>query len=98
MQSRILTDDAALARTVAIARCAAERLDQPALCAAYLQAALAGPERVRLGAAVALLVRGGTPAVMATARSHLTGAVQRVALVEAEAEHDQVPTRDRVTA
>lgn len=70
-------------RTVAIAQEAARRLEQPGHCAGYLQTALAGADRVKLGAAVALLVRGGSPEVMRMAQRHLVDAVQRVALTEA---------------
>lgn len=79
--------DPAAARTVAIAKDAARRLEQPGRCAGYLQAALAGADRVKLGAAVALLVRGGSLDVMRMAQGHIVDAVQRVALAEAADEH-----------
>lgn len=79
--------DTATARTVAIAREAAVRLADPGRCAGYLQTALAGRDRVKLGAALALLVTGGSPAVLGMAQRHLVDAVQRVALAEAADEH-----------
>jgi len=79
-----ILSDPATARTVAIAQEAARRLDQPGRCAAYLQAALAGDARIRIGAALALLVRGGAAPLMHMAHHHLVDAVQRVALAEVE--------------
>ena len=79
--------DTAAARTVAIAQEAAVRLADPGRCAGYLQTALAGRDRVKLGAAIALLVTGGSSAVLGMAQRHLVEAVQRVALAEAEADH-----------
>lgn len=81
--TRTALSDPAAARTVAIAQEAARRLEQPGRCAGHLQTALAGADRVKLGAAVALLVRGGSPEVMRMAQGHIVDAVQRVALTEA---------------
>ena len=75
------------ARTVAIAQRAAALLTDVSTCCALLQAALHGPDRVRVGAAVSLLCTAGQgAAVTEAARRNLVDAVTAAALAHAAAE------------
>lgn len=74
------------ARTVRVAKRAAELItDVPAACE-LIEAILAGPRRTRFAAAIALQAQPGSPAVVDMARRHITEAMAEAALARAEAE------------